>query len=508
MKRLFKYSLILSGAAVLFSSCELDLYPTTYYSEYNVEVDEDTETAVTTREAIEAQLDDMYTDMKSQQGFWYQLTTLVDVRADNAYGGNMSEAKVVAVESNSIDSDNEFTTVLWEACMECIDEANQIICNIDAVKAADPSLTETEYQEWLSEALCWRSYQWIIMMQLFGEIPMLTEIPTAITSENVEDVYPLYFPARVSQEIVGEQIVKDIEEYACLYAPEPIAGEKNKISKGFAHGIMARFYSLPQFRNWDKVVEHCAAVEAMSYSLCDNYGDLWEYDAEALTAAQNLSESIFEVSWVSSTSGSWWWMMFHRNAFSPDSSYSWAKWCTPSRLITSAYAAESDSERLAASVIYDECTWSFHYPSESYAFMHKVPTNMTPMYVMRLAEIKLLHAEALANKGDISGAAAIVDEIRSRANISALGDSAKSSTDAIREAVLNERRLELAFEGHRWFDLMRYDDSYAKLIEVCDGVSSDSYYQTRTPMTEQKVILPIPTTVIDNNPNIEQNPGY
>ncbi len=508
MKRLFKYSIALCGSIFLFSSCELDLYPTTSYSEYNVDVDSESESAITTRELLAAQLDDMYTSMKDMQTFWYQLITMADVRPDNAYGGNMGEAKVVAVESNTIDSDNEFTTSLWDGCMDAIDEANQVICNIDAVKAADASLTDAEYEEWLSEALCWRSYLWITMMQLFGEIPMLTEIPTAITSDNVEEVYPLYFPERVSQETVGEQIVKDIEEYACLYAPDPIAGSKNTISKGFAHGIMARFYALPQFRNWAKVIEHCAAVEAMSYSLCDNYGDLWAYDADALTAAQNLSESIFEVSWVSSTSGSWMWMMFHRNAFEPDSSFDWAKWCTPSRLITAAYDAAGDSERLAASVVYDECTWSYHYSSDNYAFMHKIPTNMSPIYVMRLADIKLLHAEALANNNDISGAAAIVDEIRTRANISALSDSAKASQDAIREAVLEERRLELAFEGHRWFDLMRYDDTYAKLFEVCDAVSSDSYYQTRTAMTAEKVILPIPTTVIDNNPNIEQNPGY
>ena len=125
----------------------------------------------------------------------------------------------------------------------------------------------------------------------------------------------------------------------------------------------------------------------------------------------NTRESIFEVQWSSQTSGSWLWMMFHRNAYVPNDSFSWAKWSTPSRNLTRAYNAEGDTERLNASVVYDECGWSYQYPSDEYAFMHKFPTNVTPVYVMRLADIRLLHAEALANSGDPGGAADIVDEI-------------------------------------------------------------------------------------------------
>jgi hypothetical protein len=54
----------------------------------------------------------------------------------------------------------------------------------------------------------------------------------------------------------------------------------------------------------------------------------------------NTRESIFEVQWTSQTSGSWMWMMFHRNAYVPGDSFSWAKWCTPSRNLTKAYDAE------------------------------------------------------------------------------------------------------------------------------------------------------------------------
>ena len=322
MKKIF---LIAAGLSlgVATTSCSLEKFPETMYAENNTSGTGDSETAINTRELLEGQLTAMYNYMKGDlQTYWYQLTTLAEARADNAYGGNMAETKVVSVESNHIDSDNEFASNLWNYSMNAVDYANQVICNIDLVKENDPSLTDKEYQEWLSEALCWRAYIWMNMMQLFGEIPMLTEIPPAINAGNVEEVYPLYFPARVSKQTVGEQIVKDIEEYACKYAPDMDASNKFRITKGFAYGLMARFYSMREFRDWSKVVSACEAVEGMGYSLCDKYGDLWAYTTgDTGMAAMNTRESIFEVQWTSQTSGSWMWMMFHRNAYIPGDSF-------------------------------------------------------------------------------------------------------------------------------------------------------------------------------------------
>ena len=107
-----------------------------------------------------------------------------------------------------------------------------------------------------------------------------------------------------------------------------------------------------------------------------------------------------------------------------------------------------------------------------------------------------------------------MDEIRDRANISPLTDAQRASSDRMREAVLHERRLELAMEGFRWFDLMRYGDDYSKLFEICDGVnvrgssSYDSYFQTRRAMNDNRVLMPVPTSVLEDNTNIEQNLGY
>lgn len=514
MKKIVFFAALV-GFGLATVSCNLDKYPETGYSEHNASGDDGSETAITTREALQGQLTAMYNSARDDQNYWYQLIILAESRADNAYGCP-AEGKTMAVESNTLDSDNEFPKTVWNSALTAVNKANQIICNIDAVKQKDPSLTDTEYKEWLSQALCWRAYNWMMMMEFFGEIPMQTVIPPAINSGNIEEVYPLYFPSRVSKQTIGEQIVKDIEEYACLNAPAVDVSNKMKITKGFANGLMAHFYAMREFRDWGKVKQFCQAVEALNYQLCDNYGDLWAYTpGDAGMANQNQKESIFELSWPNQTSGSWVWMMFHRNAYKPSDSFDWAKWCTPSRSIAKAYDALNDVNRKGASIIYDKCSWTYQYDKDNFAFMHKLPTNVTPIYLMRLAEIKLLHAEALANTGDAGGAADIVDEIRGRAKVTTKVTAAeRASAELMKEVVLNERRLELAFEGYRWFDLKRYGDDYSKLKAVCDGVNAkgtttyDSYFKPRRAMDDNRALLPVPASVLSNNTNIKQNLGY
>ena len=266
--------------------------------------------------------------------------------------------------------------------------------------------------------------------------------------------------------------------------------------------MLARVYAEKTAQDWSKVAQHCAAVEAMGYKLVDDYGEMWAYDDT--DAVRNTSESIFEITW-SRASGQWVWMMFHRNAYNPSDSYSWIKWITPSRDLIAAYDAEGDTERKNACIVYDEAIWSNYYPGNEYAFMHKVPTNASSIILMRLGEIYLLHAEALAMTGDLSGATQYVNMIRERAGLKAI--SVPSSQNDMIDAILHERRLELAFEGFRFYDLLRHGFDRAKKIH--DAMpQQDSYWQARFPLTEETVYMPIPQTAMDNNPSLVQNAGY
>ena len=130
------------------------------------------------------------------------------------------------------------------------------------------------------------------------------------------------------------------------------------------------------------------------------------------------------------------------------------------------------------------------------------------MFFLRYDDVLLLKAEALINGDnvDLEGAAAIIDKIRTRAGVAKLTSAEKSSKDNLFKAYVNERRLELACEGERWYDLVRLD-----ILEetMAAAQRNDSgRLPMAVPFTKNSYLLPIPQDVLDTNPNVEQNPGY
>lgn len=498
------YTILALASLIVLSSCELNLYPETGYSEGNVKVDEEAgESQYSTREDMKGLRDAMYSSWTKdiQEKGYLDWLVYAECRADNAYGGNPGTGELMAIEANKQDGENKNVVRDWDWYQGQVSNCNNIICNIDRIKEADPTMTDKEYREWKSEAYCWRAWNLFQMSYIWGDIPLVNTIPPAITAENIEEVYDAYFPGRTPIADIYAQIISELE-YACENAPDTDPANKHLFTKAFAHGMLARIYAEATARDWSKVAQHCAAVEGMGYKLVDDYAQMWAYD-EA-DAVRNTSESIFEITW-SKSNGNWVWMMFHRNAYNPDDSYSWIKWITPSRDLIAAYDAEGDTERKNACIVYDEAIWSNYYPGDAYAFMHKVPTNASSIILMRLGEIYLLHAEALAMTGDLAGATEYVNKVRTRAGIKTI--AVPSSQEAMIDAILKERRLELAFEGFRFFDLLRHGFERTKAIH--DAMpQQDSYWQPRFPLTEETVFMPIPQTALDNNPSLVQNPGY
>jgi predicted Zn-dependent protease len=117
------------------------------------------------------------------------------------------------------------------------------------------------------------------------------------------------------------------------------------------------------------------------------------------------------------------------------------------------------------------------------------------------ADILLMQAEVYAHQGNVQQAAELVNQIRSRVvlkDIDASGDMV--------EKVLHERRLELAFEGQRWFDLCR-NGKVEKYMNAVYAKDSGRLAQKRT-FDENSYLLPLPQTALDENINLEQNSGY
>ncbi len=124
--------------------------------------------------------------------------------------------------------------------------------------------------------------------------------------------------------------------------------------------------------------------------------------------------------------------------------------------------------------------------------------------ITRYADALLMYAEALMVLGQKDEAATYVNQVRARVNMAAI-----TAADLNIDWILHERRMELAFEGHRYFDLVRT----GKAIEyISADLMSNNDYEVRVfraePIPEYQLILPIPVAEIEKDQTLTQNPGY
>ena len=139
--------------------------------------------------------------------------------------------------------------------------------------------------------------------------------------------------------------------------------------------------------------------------------------------------------------------------------------------------------------------------------------------IIRMAELYLNKAEALYEIGDEDGAREAVNAVRKRAG---LPDVVASGSDLL-EAIKHERRIELAFEEHRYYDVRRWKDAPKYFGRAVHSVMIKKYpdgHKTYEPSSIRNAVggdrkwddkmywLPIPKSEMDKNPNFVQNPGY
>lgn len=113
--------------------------------------------------------------------------------------------------------------------------------------------------------------------------------------------------------------------------------------------------------------------------------------------------------------------------------------------------------------------------------------------VLRVSELYLIRAEALAQSGNVTGSLADINQIRTRAGLTPL--PATTTASALMAEIMLQRRLELAFEGHRWFDLKRTGSDVVKTTG-------------NVPFGDTRTLAPIPLSEIQANTNLIQNRGY
>lgn len=438
---------------------------------------------------LEAALGGVYSDFKNE---YYQLDYFVngDAQSDDAYAGGDNPANF-QIDDYKLDATNTNVSRDWAYLYSTIGKANTVINNAPAVN--DPALTASRKAEIIGEASFIRAFMYFQLVQLWGDVPLqLTEVKT-ISAANLNEIYPIIFPARAPQADVYRQIITDLN--VALGSVRATAPHKGFATKGAVNALLAKVYATQEPHDWAKVKEYCDAVIAGGYTLLADYDQLWNNQNE------NSAESIFEINYNGgSTDGNWGTKIFR--------GLDWKKFNLPSNDLVKAFDDAGDTKRKNASIVFLDVTgkWSdAHWPQTHYPFInkyHNFNEGSSQNYIfIRLADILLLKAEALNELGDLAGAAQLVNQIRNRVN---LANTTAANQADMRLAIEKERRLEFAFEGIRWFDLKRTGRAITVMNAAVGANNENLGYQ----LSENHLVWPIPQAELDKNSKLIQNPGY
>lgn len=383
-----------------------------------------------------------------------------------------------------------------------------LYCNIVLENISEMNIREEIKNRCIGEAKFLRACYYFTLVQLFGDVPLILK-----AVKPGDDL----FPARVSKDkIYNEVIIPDLLEAIELLPDRKNYNSKDlgRASKGAAAGMLAKVYlTLGQY---EKSIEMCNMVEALGYTLNPDYSDCFGGEEKN----KNTAESLFEIQYYGLTKADFWsdenqacWLstyMGPRNSGFVGGGYGWNQ---PTQEFVDQY--EEGDLRKDKTILFEGGSLfdGKQYKSSMSATGYNVrkflvPQSVSPDYntnsasiiVLRYADVLLMKAEALNELGNTADAEEPLYTVRKRAGLKNRGDIENLTQEKMREKIRHERRIELAFEGHRWFDIIRWDN----------GKYALNFLHSIGKVNAQKkhLLLPIPQTEIDANSNLKQNPGY
>lgn len=431
-----------------------------------------------------------------------------DIMAGNSVvgaGGGTDGIETVEEANFTTDPGNPGVLDLWRGPWPGILSCNLVLQNVPAIK-----MDETLRNRILGEAKFLRANYYFILVRYFGDIPLIT------TPQSPKDSN--YYPSRVDKKLVYDLIIKDLKDAIDLLPKRGTytGSDVGRASKGSAVGLLAKVYlTLGQYAD---VIPLCQQVTQLGYTLDANYSDNFD------PAHKNGPESLFEVQYSGQTNygffddlnqASWTsTFMGPRNTTFVGGAYGWNQ---PTQEFVDSY--EPGDKRKDQTILYQGGpdfygnVYSSTYSTTGYNVRKfLVPTSKSPQYntsnedfpVLRYADVLLMKAEALNATGKTTEAQlpssdpnATLNKVRARAG---LPDITGLNQADLKEKILHERRMELSFEGDRWFDLVRVDNGQYGLNFL--------HSIGKTNAATKNLLLPIPQVEIDANPNLKQNPGY
>jgi hypothetical protein len=355
-----------------------------------------------------------------------------------------------------------------------------------------------------------RAYFYFTIVRLWGNVPLILDpIRSGLEAFEIK---------QSSEEEIFEVIIRDLIRAVSVLPDNYSGSDMGRVTNGAAQTLLAKVYL------WKG--EHVKAEEILrkvissgKYNLLSNYADVFD------PGNKFHSESIFEVQFREGSEGESSNFMFQ---FAPVQSYpdiipvevgSWGR-NLPTKDIVNSYQKGDLRRNISIGFFYRE------QDDSNVAYVKKwhlatntdFPRQNYNWPLLRYADVLLMLAEAINKQGYRSGESFdLLNQVRNRANLPSLTPSDLSDQNAFKEALLHERRIELAFENHRWFDLIRFSVAVETMIdhgqsEINNPTTpinpvfplTDNVYKVEPYM----LLYPIPESELIVNPNMKQNEGY
>lgn len=462
-------------AALQFVSCvKLDREPTDGYS---------TDKYFTNRQAAESNLASVYQLTKMSGFFEDGNTILLDDITDNAYCPFTNQLPYFIAQGTATPSLTGKYADVYRTYFsyEGIKNANYFLENIDKV----PSMTDEEKTEMKAEVRFLRAFNYARKMMFFGGVPIVTKV----LAYGEENEYP-----RNTEKEVTDFVLSELDTVAAELPVTREDADYGRATRGAALALKARVALFAgDYSTAEKAAK--AVIDLGVYGLYNNYeGLFWEKNQ---TDPARNKEVILEVTYKAPTWASWIDALYTVaeggwNSVNPTQSLVDAYETKNGKSITDdpAYNADKPYEnrdpRFYASIIYPGEKWNGRIfnslepvgPDEYYNSSkgnrsrtgyclrkYCAPLNDLPngdpadgqglsFIVFRYPEVLLTYAEALIEQNkDLSTAAAMLNQVRARVNMPPVTETSQAG---LRKRLRNERRVEFAFEGLRWYDMKRW----------------------------------------------------
>jgi len=473
-----KYLLIALPAVFLTACNVLDQEPESAFTESNFY-----KTPGDAISAVNAIYDPLPTnDMYSQIMLAYQ-----DQGTDDCeWGGGRNTANQAKndVDKYTFTSATVYFYTTWSVCYRAINRANAVIGRVPGI-AMDQALKD----RLVAEARFLRGFYYFTLVRLFGKVPLHLAETTSLSNLGL---------ARSPVSDVYAQVIADFTAAETVLPLKYTGGDVGRATQGAAKGMLAKVY-LTQ-GEWQKTVDKCVEIMALEtqgvYGLWTNYSDVF------LVANKNGKESLFEAQALSGGYGEGTALegylrpTFDRSGFGDDPVTE-----NHYKAYTSRDKRRDVNVRLYTTTGTPAAPASIAFPC--YVAKYKDPSSTANgdgsnnFILLRYADVLLMYAEAMyALQEGSTDAYGAINRIRSRAGLS---DLTPGLTQAqFRDSILQERRLELAFEGHRRYDLVRS----GKLIDAMKTQNPGIVVEPR------HYLYPIPQTERDANILLDQNDNY